>query len=321
MQTTTYQPIVTRPCLDNTREYTPCLFSHLISGDATGGEAALIYFLGQKGGEPPYHLHTREDEFFYILEGEAIYESGGRQLLARAGSLIWFPKDTEHAFRFTTPTARGLIGFFPAMFEKWFIEFSEPARSMELPDASATNYSVDIPKMMAMAAECGVQFLPPTTEATVPSEVALSEGFSAHRDDASSIEFPFCGIRFLATSEQTAGKLTVIECDVHLGQSIPLHTKPCLDISYVLEGELRYQLGDQFYDVRAGDCIACPAGVPFGFRNIGTGNARTLDMMFGCPFEIFIDRLAVLNPETEKEAMLALFEEYGMTFLGSEIAG
>jgi quercetin dioxygenase-like cupin family protein len=65
----------------------------------TEGAFALIEEVTPPQGGPPPHTHTREDETFYVLEGELEFVVGGRALLATAGSVVHGPRGIPHAFR------------------------------------------------------------------------------------------------------------------------------------------------------------------------------------------------------------------------------
>ena len=56
----------------------------LVGSDTDGAFALLEEVTPPQGGPPP-HMHTREDETFYVLEGELEFVVGGRALLATAG--------------------------------------------------------------------------------------------------------------------------------------------------------------------------------------------------------------------------------------------
>ena len=45
-----------------------CLFTVLADSEETGGQFGLVESLSPKGAEPPRHIHSREDETFYVLE-------------------------------------------------------------------------------------------------------------------------------------------------------------------------------------------------------------------------------------------------------------
>ena len=75
------------------------LVTHKIPSWRTGGAYSLFEVTTQPGAGPPPHVNHREDESFYVLEGEYVFLIEGRAIRARAGSLLYFPKGTLHAHR------------------------------------------------------------------------------------------------------------------------------------------------------------------------------------------------------------------------------
>jgi mannose-6-phosphate isomerase-like protein (cupin superfamily) len=65
----------------------------------TGGAYVLFEAATQPGTGPPPHVHHREDEAFYVLEGEYEFLVGGDAFKAEAGSLLYVPKGTLHTHR------------------------------------------------------------------------------------------------------------------------------------------------------------------------------------------------------------------------------
>ena len=89
---------------------------------ATGRETDNGYFLVAAivppGGGPPLHAQTREEEAFYVLEGELTFYSEEGRILARPGRYLNVPKGGQHRFRNeSTATARMLVFFTPAGIE------------------------------------------------------------------------------------------------------------------------------------------------------------------------------------------------------------
>ncbi len=96
------------------------------AGD-TGGALGLIDAIVPPGGGPPPHVHTREDEFFYILEGEITFyiesASAKAPIIARAGTFLFAPRNQKHRFRNeTAKPARMLFGVLPGGMEKLFVD-------------------------------------------------------------------------------------------------------------------------------------------------------------------------------------------------------
>jgi mannose-6-phosphate isomerase-like protein (cupin superfamily) len=67
-----------------------------VPGHKTGGAYALFEVATQSGEGPPPHVHHREDEAFYVLEGMYEFLVGGEALRVEAGSLLYVPKGTLH---------------------------------------------------------------------------------------------------------------------------------------------------------------------------------------------------------------------------------
>jgi len=104
------------------------LYTFKTTGDETGGKFALIEGLVPPGGGPPPHRHTREDEAFYVLDGELAFHADGQSFTAGPGSWITLAKGSLHGFRNESQDfARILICVTPAGIDKFFMEIGRPA--------------------------------------------------------------------------------------------------------------------------------------------------------------------------------------------------
>jgi quercetin dioxygenase-like cupin family protein len=102
-------------------------------GEDTEGAFVLLEGTVSPQAGPPPHVHTREDEFIYVLEGELEVLDGERAFTASAGSYVYIPRHTLHRFKnVQEATTRILIGFTPAGFEGFFFATGEPAREGEV---------------------------------------------------------------------------------------------------------------------------------------------------------------------------------------------
>jgi len=100
--------------------------------ESTGGAFALLEASIPPGSGPPPHVHTKEDEAFYLLDGVLEITVGDEKQLVRGGDFIFLPRETVHCF--TNPSvnaARALILVTPGGFEKFFAEGGIPARPGE----------------------------------------------------------------------------------------------------------------------------------------------------------------------------------------------
>ncbi len=125
------------------------------TGERTGGNLVLIENLTAPGGGPPPHLHTREDEFFYVLDGTFEIRVADQLHEVGPGGFAFVPRGTVHNFRNTAETpSRILVGFAPAGIEGFFRESGRPAND----DGPAPQVDEDeIARTMAAAPEYGLQ--------------------------------------------------------------------------------------------------------------------------------------------------------------------
>jgi quercetin dioxygenase-like cupin family protein len=73
----------------------------------------------------PRHVHTREDEAWYVIDGELSFEVGERKATAGPGTFVYAPRDIPHRYRVTKAPARYLLIFSPSGIEPLFAEVAE----------------------------------------------------------------------------------------------------------------------------------------------------------------------------------------------------
>ena len=84
------------------------------------------------GDEPPLHIHAREDEAWYILEGSILFQRGVERVVCQAGDSILLPRGVQHGFAVQSPSARILHFYTPAGVEDAFRRLS--VRAAERPE-------------------------------------------------------------------------------------------------------------------------------------------------------------------------------------------
>ena len=110
---------------------------------------------------PRRHIHHREDETFYVIEGEMTFSVGDETIKAPAGTFVFAPRDIPHSFTIDSEQVRILVICAPAGTEGFFKACSVPAPSMTLPPVGEAPPYSEIQKMMALAADYGFEFVPP----------------------------------------------------------------------------------------------------------------------------------------------------------------
>jgi mannose-6-phosphate isomerase-like protein (cupin superfamily) len=94
------------------------------SADTTGGAFTILE--ERDPVDTPLHVHTNEDELFYVLEGEHLFRVGDEEHRAGPGDVVFAPRGVPHAQRRVTPrSGRVLIMTSPAGFEGFFRMLAE----------------------------------------------------------------------------------------------------------------------------------------------------------------------------------------------------
>ena len=147
--------------LDNSRWYLGSVMTFLVNSGQTNGAFSLTDYLAKPGNEPPAHIHDREDEFFYVLEGRIDANIGKEVFRVGPYEGVYLPKFVPHTFTILTPHSRMLILLSPGGFEGYFRDMSEPARSLSLPEHADNYGAVDMDQATLTGREHGISFLTP----------------------------------------------------------------------------------------------------------------------------------------------------------------
>lgn len=111
----------------------------LADGSGTDSKYGLLEAIIPPGGGPPPHSHTREEEGFYILDGEITVHVDGQTIIGRTGSFVNLPKGSVHCFcNDTDRVARMLVVVAPGGFEHWFREIGVPVAHRDVPTEPVT---------------------------------------------------------------------------------------------------------------------------------------------------------------------------------------
>jgi mannose-6-phosphate isomerase-like protein (cupin superfamily) len=129
------------------------------TGKETGGHYTLVEVL-EPEGEAPLHVHHREDEGFWVLEGELTFQIGDKMIEAGPGSFLFGPKDVPHTFTVHSGPARLLFLLSPAGFEEFIYATSEPAQKLTLPpQPEGPPSEAEMEQLRALARQYGGELL------------------------------------------------------------------------------------------------------------------------------------------------------------------
>lgn len=123
----------------------------------TGGLFGLKESRSIRGSGPPLHVHEREDEACYIIEGDVTLFVGDEVISAAAGSWIYLPRRVPHTLRIDSDEAKMLWLIVPGGFESFFVETFPAAAN----DGTSSSEQPDVARMTETAARYGVTILGP----------------------------------------------------------------------------------------------------------------------------------------------------------------
>jgi quercetin dioxygenase-like cupin family protein len=129
------------------------------TGEDTGGRFAVVEMYGPHGAGSPLHVHRRDDEWFYVVEGVLKLWIDGEVLTLTAGSFAYAPRDVPHTFVIHSSYARFLVGAEPAGFDAFVRASGSPAQARTLPPDSAHRPTPE--QLTELAAEHGIEVLGP----------------------------------------------------------------------------------------------------------------------------------------------------------------
>ena len=124
------------------------------------------------------------------------------------------------------------------------------------------------------------------------------------------------GARTILSGEQTEGRFALVEHPLApRGLGSPIHTHEREDeYSFVLEGEVGVQIGDENFVAGPGTLVRKPRGVPHAFWNAGDQPARLLEMISPAGFERYFSEAAALFASGAPDPARAaeIFQRYAL---------
>jgi quercetin dioxygenase-like cupin family protein len=130
--------------------------------------------------------------------------------------------------------------------------------------------------------------------------------------DGESLDFGGLGVRFMVTGE---GFSLVEHPIAPRTLAAPMHVHQHEDeYSYVLEGEVGVQVGDEVRYARVGELVSKPRGIWHAFWNRADEPARLLEIISPAGFERYFAELTrLIQTEPDRERIAALQARYGLT--------
>jgi len=108
-----------------------------VTAKDTGGAYSVVETIVQPGTGPVPHRHSREDECFYVLEGQYEFRVGDRIISASTGSFLFAPRGIPHTYKNVgTAASKHLTIISPAGLEKFFEERNALQKELPTTDPS-----------------------------------------------------------------------------------------------------------------------------------------------------------------------------------------
>jgi mannose-6-phosphate isomerase-like protein (cupin superfamily) len=135
-------------------------------GAETGGQFWALEGFADRNMAVPLHVHSREDEVWFVLEGEIRFITGSEDKIGGAGTFVYIPRNVPHTFQVVSQTARWFGFGTPAGLDDWFFETGEPAQALTLPPPPPSPPDVDA--IVASLKRYGTDTLGPPPAIAIP---------------------------------------------------------------------------------------------------------------------------------------------------------
>lgn len=130
-----------------------------VASEQTGGAFTLSEAVVRSGRSVPPHIHHREDECFYILDGTFEFSIAGASHRSGAGSLLYVAKGTLHAYENVGRNAGKLLVWQTpgGLCERFYEEVGEEASSEDVPMADSD--LLEATRVAKIAAGYGIEII------------------------------------------------------------------------------------------------------------------------------------------------------------------
>ncbi len=225
------------------------------------------------GVGPPRHVHSREEEAFYVIDGEVVFQAGRLKATAGPGTFLALPAGIPHGWLNGKTQARLITFTAGAGNEGFFLEL--------VGEKKGPRRVMPIAEINRRSERYGVTYLGPADDPTdgslalgdrrTPTSVKPGEGEKLY---AAGVEYTI-----KAGGQQTAGAYTLTELRLDPGGVVPaLRHARYEEGIYVLDGEATATVAGRTFDAGPGDFLVIPWGLTHEVKNPGKEPARLLSL-------------------------------------------
>ena len=140
MNSTSQHPVAVQR--DSGRELTSLGVTHKLTSGQTGGAYYLCEAVFGPESGSPFHIHHREDEGIFVLEGMIEVRLANEKLLVAAGGVVHLPRKIPHALYNPLKTdLKIMVHAIPGGLENYFDEIESTLQSGPLARETFLNIS------------------------------------------------------------------------------------------------------------------------------------------------------------------------------------
>ena len=85
-----------------------------IASKDTDGALSVFEYIGNEKGGPPLHIHPYQDEIFFIVSGDYLFQVGSERYQLQTGDTIFLPRNVPHTFAQVSATGKMFFLFQPS---------------------------------------------------------------------------------------------------------------------------------------------------------------------------------------------------------------
>ncbi|MBK9686484.1 MAG: cupin domain-containing protein [Saprospiraceae bacterium] len=217
----------------------------------TAGKLSAFWYRGVEKTGPSYHAHPFQDEVFYVLEGNYVFQLGEEKQLLNKGDLIFLPRTIPHTWVQVSDVGQLFYFLQPAgKMEEFFLKMTESGGKMSREESRQVGESHGI-----------INHGPGISAGDVHVFAEkLSHGFVIRAAQSRYNEKTILGGTspndLKVSGKDTGGELSIFEYNGRSKGGPPMHIHPHQDeIFYISSGQYRFQCGAEIFDLMAGDMI------------------------------------------------------------------
>lgn len=162
--TTSLQPLVREAAEGRALWHLGALLNFKALISETGGQYWALTGEADARMAVPLHVHTHEDEIWFVLEGEIAFTIGDEVRRGGPGTFAYIPRHVPHTFQVLSERARWFGIGLSGNLDQWFFETGQPAAALTLPPPAPPPDETAVAALVASLERYGTQTLgPPPT--------------------------------------------------------------------------------------------------------------------------------------------------------------